>query len=75
MSEPYLEVVDAAALARRVSELGEAIAADYADLNPVLVGVLQGAVPFHESNLVLGLEAEPPHLAGEKHAEQAHGHE
>lgn len=46
MSEPYLEVVDAAALARRVSELGEAIAADYADLNPVLVGVLKGAVPF-----------------------------
>ena len=46
MSEPYLEVVDAAALARRVAELGEAIAADYADLNPVLVGVLKGAVPF-----------------------------
>ena len=46
MNDPFLEVVDAAALARRVSELGEAIAADYADLNPVLVGVLKGAVPF-----------------------------
>ncbi len=46
MSSPYLEVVDAEALQRRVSELGEDIAADYAGLNPVLVGVLNGSVPF-----------------------------
>lgn len=46
MNTSYLEVVDAAALGRRVCELGSAIAADYAGLNPVLVGVLKGCVPF-----------------------------
>ena len=46
MNTPYLEVVTAAAVAKRVAELGEAIAADYAGLNPVLVGVLKGCVPF-----------------------------
>ena len=33
-------------LAARVAELGAAIARDYAGAAPVLVGVLQGAVPF-----------------------------
>ena len=33
-------------IAARVAELGRAIARDYAGANPVLVGVLQGAVPF-----------------------------
>src|SRR2546428_13935053 len=33
-------------LTARVAELGRAIARDYAGENPVLVGVLQGAVPF-----------------------------
>jgi hypoxanthine phosphoribosyltransferase len=33
-------------LAARVAELGAAIARDYARTAPVLVGVLQGAVPF-----------------------------
>ena len=33
-------------LAARVAELGAAIARDYARAAPVLVGVLQGAVPF-----------------------------
>lgn len=46
MSDPYLEVVDAAALQKRVAELGDLISADYAALNPVLVGVLKGSVPF-----------------------------
>lgn len=46
MNQPFLEVVDAAALQKRVGELGAAIAEDYADLNPVLVGVLKGSVPF-----------------------------
>ncbi len=46
MNTPYLEVVDADALANRVAELGAAIAADYAGLNPVVVGVLKGSVPF-----------------------------
>lgn len=46
MADPYLEVVDRAAIEKRVGELGRAIAADYEGLNPVLVGVLKGCVPF-----------------------------
>lgn len=46
MNPSYLEVVTADALSKRVSELGAAIAADYAGMNPVLVGVLKGSVPF-----------------------------
>ncbi len=46
MNGHYLEVVDAEALHRRICELGASISADYADLNPVLVGVLKGSVPF-----------------------------
>jgi hypoxanthine phosphoribosyltransferase len=34
------------ALRARVAELGRAIARDYAGASPVLIGVLQGAVPF-----------------------------
>jgi hypoxanthine phosphoribosyltransferase len=39
-------VVDAATIARRVEELGAAITADYAGKDPVLLGILKGAVPF-----------------------------
>lgn len=46
MNQPFLEVVDAGALQKRVGELGAAISSDYADLNPVLVAVLKGSVPF-----------------------------
>ena len=46
MNQPYLEVVAADALQRRVCELGDVIAKDYAGLNPVVVGVLKGCVPF-----------------------------
>jgi len=46
VTSPYLEVVDAASIARRVAELGQEIEADYVDKNPVLVGVLKGSVPF-----------------------------
>ncbi len=46
MASPYLEVVDETAIERRVRELGQMISADYRDLNPVLVGVLKGCVPF-----------------------------
>ncbi len=46
MNTPYLEVVGPAALQKRVGELGAAIASDYAGLNPVLVGVLKGSIPF-----------------------------
>lgn len=40
------EVIDADTLARRVAELGAEIGADYAGREPVLLGVLTGAVPF-----------------------------
>ena len=40
------EVVPAAAIATRIGELGAAIRADYAGKDPVLLGVLKGAVPF-----------------------------
>ena len=46
MTDHYLEVVDPESLQRRISELGAAITADYAGLNPVLVGVMNGAIPF-----------------------------
>ena len=39
-------LVTEGAIAARVAELARAIARDYAGENPVLVGVLQGAVPF-----------------------------
>ena len=40
------EVIDSEALSTRVAELGEEISADYAGRQPVLLGVLKGAVPF-----------------------------
>lgn len=40
------QVVDADEIAARVGELGEAIAADYADRSPLLVAVLVGSLPF-----------------------------
>ncbi len=40
------EVVDRATLAARVDELAVRIAADYEGREPVLLGVLKGAVPF-----------------------------
>ncbi|HEX5630643.1 MAG TPA: hypoxanthine phosphoribosyltransferase [Acidimicrobiia bacterium] len=40
------EVVDAATISRRVAELGAAITADYSGREPVLLGILNGAVPF-----------------------------
>jgi hypoxanthine phosphoribosyltransferase len=46
LSSPYLQVVEPAAIAKRVAELGEMIAIDYGDRNPVLVGVLKGSIPF-----------------------------
>lgn len=46
MADPFLEVVDKAAIETRVAELGRAIAEDHDGLDPVLVGVLKGCVPF-----------------------------
>jgi len=40
------EVVAAPAIAARIVELGATIRADYAGKDPVLLGVLKGAVPF-----------------------------
>ena len=42
----FVEVVDEDRLAERVARLGEQISVDYAGLDPVLVGVLQGSVIF-----------------------------
>lgn len=40
------QVVSPAAIARRLTDLAAAIREDYAGKNPVLLGVLKGAVPF-----------------------------
>ncbi|MFQ5948759.1 MAG: hypoxanthine phosphoribosyltransferase, partial [Acidimicrobiia bacterium] len=40
------EVVDRGTIATRVAELGAEIAADYQDREPILVGVLNGSLPF-----------------------------
>lgn len=42
----FTEVVSADAIAQRVAELGAEITADYEGRKPVLLGVLNGAVPF-----------------------------
>ena len=52
------QVVSPAALAARIAEMGAAIRADYAGREPVLLGVLKGAVPFL-ADLSRHL---PPHL-------------
>jgi hypoxanthine phosphoribosyltransferase len=40
------EVIEAETLQSRVAELGKEMSADYAGRDPVLLGVLKGAVPF-----------------------------
>jgi len=42
----FVEVASADDLARRVAELGEEISGDYAGREPVMIGVLNGCVPF-----------------------------
>ncbi|HYS17432.1 MAG TPA: hypoxanthine phosphoribosyltransferase [Candidatus Binatia bacterium] len=51
---PGRVLVSEGQIAARVAELGQALARDYAQANPVLVGVLQGAVPF-VADLMRGL--------------------
>ena len=46
LPQPGRVLVAEGELAARISELGRTIARDYAQITPVLVGVLQGAVPF-----------------------------
>ncbi len=42
----FVEVASTADLTRRVAELGAEISADYAGREPVMIGVLNGCVPF-----------------------------
>jgi hypoxanthine phosphoribosyltransferase len=42
----FVEVASAGDLARRVAELGQEISEDYAGREPVMIGVLNGCVPF-----------------------------
>ena len=42
----FLEVATEDALTRRVAELGEEISSDYRHRTPVMIGVLNGCVPF-----------------------------
>src|SRR5262249_51304259 len=46
LPQPGRVLVGEGELSARISELGRTIARDYARTTPVLVGVLQGAVPF-----------------------------
>ncbi len=46
MIEPFIEVIDEGTLQQRVAELGEEITESLTDLDPVVIGVLKGSVPF-----------------------------
>lgn len=46
MSEAFVEVVDRTALQRRVAQLGAEITEAYAGRPPVMIGVLNGCLPF-----------------------------
>ena len=46
MSDAFLEVVPAETIEERVAQLGDEISADFAGTEPVVVGVLKGALPF-----------------------------
>ena len=46
MTDPFVEVIDEATLADRVAQLGAEISKDLGDIEPVVVGILQGSVPF-----------------------------
>jgi hypoxanthine phosphoribosyltransferase len=46
VTEPFVEVIDAATLKQRVAELGREITDGLAEDDPVVIGVLKGSVPF-----------------------------
>lgn len=46
MTDPFVEVIDAATLRRRVAELGSEITDGLTEEDPVVIGVLKGSVPF-----------------------------
>ncbi len=46
MTDPFVEVIDEATLADRVAQLAAEITEDLGDIEPVVVGILRGSVPF-----------------------------
>ena len=46
MSEAFVEVIDEQTIAERVAQLGQEIASDLGDEEPVVIGILKGSVPF-----------------------------
>ena len=46
MTDPFVEVIDAATLRQRVAELGGEITDGLTEEDPVVIGVLKGSVPF-----------------------------
>ena len=46
MNDPFVEVIDEPTLQRRVAELGREITDALVEVDPVVVGVLKGSVPF-----------------------------
>jgi hypoxanthine phosphoribosyltransferase len=56
-AESFAEVISADALASRTRELGAQLSEDYANRDPVFVGVLHGSLPFL-SDLVRQVETE-----------------
>lgn len=55
MAEPFVEVVSQAALTERVTQLASEVKEDLRGEIPVVVGILQGSVPF-VADLVRGLD-------------------
>jgi hypoxanthine phosphoribosyltransferase len=46
VSEPFVEVIDEPTLTERVAQLAERIANDFDGVEPVIIGILNGSVPF-----------------------------
>lgn len=46
MSEAFVEVIDEETLRERVAQLGQEIGGDLGDVEPVVIGILKGSVPF-----------------------------
>lgn len=64
MIEPFVEVIDEATLIERVAQLGAEITADLGSVEPVVIGILKGSVPFlRDLSHHLPLESEIEFLA------------
>lgn len=57
MTEPVVEVITESAIRSRIIELGDQITEDYRGRSPILVAVLQGALPFL-ADLVRAIDAD-----------------